>query len=117
MCDSMSAAYLDTMSQPKMEELRLKYPGVEVDDLPWPKDISHWSDRDLDIFVGSGGFIKPKRRRPDSELLICAPVKDETKREEKVEPQEDLCGALRGKCLGRGCSCPGYRRWPGVGGG
>lgn len=110
---------------------RLKYPGVEVDDLPWPKDISHWSDRDLDIFVGSGGrirdrfgqklcddksmvfaelpprrpdhlpqivqdrvrlksvlkmlampvlhpciagFIKPKRRRPDSELLICAPA-------------------------------------------
>lgn len=109
--------------------------GVDVQGLPWPSDISHWTDRDLDVFVGSGGFIKPKRKSsaapPSADAKaggskgadyiqqlpneLQEPPMQLQCQEVKVEPQEDLCGALRGKC--RACHCRGYRRCPGVGGG
>eukprot|EP00435_Cladocopium_sp_Y103_P001390 s2644_g1.t1 len=106
----------------KLEAIQQKYPGVDVQSLPWPPDISHWTDRDLDVFVGSGGFIKPKRkssaapRSADAKVagrngaddiqqlpaeLQESPMELQCQ-EVKVEPQEDLCGALRGKCRGDG---------------
>ncbi|CAJ1433506.1 unnamed protein product [Effrenium voratum] len=98
----------------EIREVLQKYPGIDAQSLPWPDDISQWTRRDIDIFVGSGGFIKPKRKATPTPSLSAEPLKAEPLKAEP--PQEDLCGTLRGKC--QGCqSCAGYRRWPGVGGG
>ncbi|CAE8686609.1 unnamed protein product, partial [Polarella glacialis] len=38
------------------------YPDIQVSSLPWPPGgISDWTRKDLEVFIGSGGFIKPKR--------------------------------------------------------
>ncbi|CAK0866256.1 unnamed protein product [Prorocentrum cordatum] len=34
----------------------------QASSLPWPPDANDWDLKGLEMFVGSGGFLKPKRR-------------------------------------------------------
>ncbi|CAK0866254.1 unnamed protein product [Prorocentrum cordatum] len=50
------------MDNPLLPSVLEKFPGVEASSLPWPPDANDWDLKGLEMFVGSGGFLKPKRR-------------------------------------------------------
>ncbi|CAK0899600.1 unnamed protein product [Prorocentrum cordatum] len=39
-----------------------RYPGVVS--LDFPPEALEWSEKEVDMFVASGGFLKPKRKKP-----------------------------------------------------
>ncbi|CAK9022038.1 Uncharacterized protein SCF082_LOCUS15618 [Durusdinium trenchii] len=50
------------MQNPHLKDVLVNFPDVVPDSLPWPKDADAWSLKDLEIFIGSGGFLKPKKK-------------------------------------------------------
>mmetsp|Transcript_42973 Transcript_42973/g.118842 ORF Transcript_42973/g.118842 Transcript_42973/m.118842 type:complete len:413 (-) Transcript_42973:30-1268(-) len=49
------------MDNPLLKAVLVQYPDVDAASLPWPAGANSWGERDLQVFVGSGGFLKPKR--------------------------------------------------------
>lgn len=47
---------------PLIAQVLLRYPDVQRDSLNFPPDSADWTEKDLDLFVGSGGFLKPKKK-------------------------------------------------------
>mmetsp|Transcript_26413 Transcript_26413/g.47633 ORF Transcript_26413/g.47633 Transcript_26413/m.47633 type:complete len:362 (-) Transcript_26413:12-1097(-) len=50
------------MSNPCLEKVLARYPGVDPAALDFPSGSEDWDEAGLDLFVGSGGFLKPKKR-------------------------------------------------------
>eukprot|EP00418_Pyrodinium_bahamense_P096732 CAMPEP_0179042494 /NCGR_PEP_ID=MMETSP0796-20121207/16689_1 /TAXON_ID=73915 /ORGANISM="Pyrodinium bahamense, Strain pbaha01" /LENGTH=402 /DNA_ID=CAMNT_0020738867 /DNA_START=125 /DNA_END=1333 /DNA_ORIENTATION=+ len=51
------------MDNPLLRDVMVNYPDVDATALPWPAGAESWDMKDLDLFVGSGGFLKPKKKR------------------------------------------------------
>jgi len=72
----------------RVEDLRERYPGFEQ---PLPADARHWAPEDLENYVESGGFIKPKASLPPK-----ASSKPQAPREDAVDgPQFAVADALK----------------------
>lgn len=52
------------LEHPSIQRALHRYPDVDASKLNFPSDALEWSEKELDLFVGSGGFLKPKRRKP-----------------------------------------------------
>eukprot|EP00435_Cladocopium_sp_Y103_P033457 s1142_g8.t1 len=52
------------LEHPSIQRALCRYPDVDASRLHFPSDALEWSEKELDLFVGSGGFLKPKRRKP-----------------------------------------------------
>lgn len=51
------------MDNPLIEKVLSRYPDVDRASLAFPADAEFWDERDLDLFIGSGGFVKPKKKQ------------------------------------------------------
>lgn len=49
-----------------------RYPDVAPGSLHFPPESVEWTEKDIDLFVGSGGFLKPKRK--PAVAAVAAPV-------------------------------------------
>jgi acyl-CoA thioesterase FadM len=49
------------MNNPRLKDVLVNFPDVDPASLAWPADADLWDAKDLEIFVGSGGFLKPKK--------------------------------------------------------
>lgn len=54
---------LSVNGNPLLPKVLADYPGVDISNLNWPPDAVSWDEKDLDLFIGSGGFIKPKKKK------------------------------------------------------
>lgn len=59
---------------PKIAEILERYPGVQGESLSWPEDVAEWSQKEIELFVGSGGFLKPRRARKAAKAPASAVV-------------------------------------------
>lgn len=58
-----------------IDHVLARYPGVSKESLNFPPDSTNWSEHDLDLFVGSGGFIKPKKKKQeDAPIVVPTPA-------------------------------------------
>eukprot|EP00434_Breviolum_minutum_P005962 symbB.v1.2.005258.t1/scaffold304.1/size234131/17 len=48
---------------PAVSRVLRRYPDVDISTLTFPSDAPEWTEQEFELFVGSGGFLKPKRRR------------------------------------------------------
>ena len=48
------------MENPLLSGVLEEFPDVDAAALPWPAGAEGWTAKELKIFIGSGGFIKPK---------------------------------------------------------
>lgn len=133
------------MDNPIVMKVLNKYPDVDGASFSWPADLSHWTERDVNVFIGSGGFIRPKKKKElpgaasalirakggapsaavqaqlpfstdPTSLASAAPQPEDSEMTPPREYMEDLFGVRRGRCLECN-SCLAYRRYPGIGGG
>ncbi|CAE8636629.1 unnamed protein product [Polarella glacialis] len=51
------------MPNPFIEEVLAKYPGVDRVALVFPPEADDWNETEVDLFIGSGGFLKPKKKK------------------------------------------------------
>lgn len=54
------------MNNPLLKTVRTNFPDVDLAALPWPADADTWEAKDLELFIGSGGFLKPKKKKAAS---------------------------------------------------
>ncbi|CAJ1352955.1 unnamed protein product [Effrenium voratum] len=50
------------MDNPHLKEVLVSFPDVVAESLPWPEGAETWSPKELELFIGSNGFLKPKRK-------------------------------------------------------
>mmetsp|Transcript_34155 Transcript_34155/g.94160 ORF Transcript_34155/g.94160 Transcript_34155/m.94160 type:complete len:474 (+) Transcript_34155:36-1457(+) len=48
---------------PTIARVLARYPDVEPGSLNFPPEAVEWAERDVDLFVGSGGFVTPKKQK------------------------------------------------------
>lgn len=51
------------MNNPNLKAVLVDFPDLDVSTLPWPADSDTWEVKDLQLFIGSGGFVKPKKKK------------------------------------------------------
>mmetsp|Transcript_3055 Transcript_3055/g.8252 ORF Transcript_3055/g.8252 Transcript_3055/m.8252 type:complete len:412 (-) Transcript_3055:297-1532(-) len=74
------------MNNPLLKTALTKYPDVDAASLPWPADADTWELKDLDLFIGSGGFLKPKKKKADAKP-VEASAKALAPEAKKSEPE------------------------------
>lgn len=52
------------MNNPNLKSVLVNFPDADAAALPWPADADTWEARELELFIGSGGFLKPKKKKP-----------------------------------------------------
>lgn len=52
------------MDNPHLKEVLANFPDVVPESLPWPAGAETWTTKELELFIGSGGFLKPKKKAP-----------------------------------------------------
>ena len=52
------------MPNPFIEKVFQKFPDVDPTSLVFPPDADDWDEQGLELFIGSGGFLKPKKTSP-----------------------------------------------------
>ena len=45
-----------------------------AESLPWPAGAETWTTKELELFIGSGGFLKPKKKAPAPAPAPAAPA-------------------------------------------
>lgn len=50
-------------TNPLIVKVLERFPDVAGESLPWPQDTASWTERDISVFVGSGGYIRPKQKK------------------------------------------------------
>eukprot|EP00746_Dinoflagellata_sp_MGD_P006520 gnl/MRDRNA2_/MRDRNA2_112765_c0_seq1.p1 gnl/MRDRNA2_/MRDRNA2_112765_c0~~gnl/MRDRNA2_/MRDRNA2_112765_c0_seq1.p1 ORF type:complete len:506 (-),score=81.11 gnl/MRDRNA2_/MRDRNA2_112765_c0_seq1:209-1726(-) len=64
---------------PLLPQVLADYPGFDISTLNWPPDAVSWNEKDLDLFIGSGGFIKPKKKpKAAAKPVVEAPPAENT---------------------------------------
>ncbi|CAK9036520.1 unnamed protein product [Durusdinium trenchii] len=48
---------------PTIATVLARYPDVTPSSLNFPADAAEWTEKEVDLFIGSGGFLKPKRKK------------------------------------------------------
>ncbi|OLQ00172.1 hypothetical protein AK812_SmicGene17181 [Symbiodinium microadriaticum] len=51
------------MDNPHLKSVLVEFPDVDAAALPWPAGAEEWEPKDLQLFIGSGGFLKPKKKK------------------------------------------------------
>eukprot|EP00930_Biecheleria_cincta_P029805 TRINITY_DN20685_c0_g1_i1.p1 TRINITY_DN20685_c0_g1~~TRINITY_DN20685_c0_g1_i1.p1 ORF type:complete len:424 (+),score=80.44 TRINITY_DN20685_c0_g1_i1:30-1274(+) len=51
------------MDHPQLQTVLLNFPDLDASSLPWPAGAESWEVKDLELFIGSGGFLKPKKKK------------------------------------------------------
>eukprot|EP00421_Protoceratium_reticulatum_P034656 CAMPEP_0168469446 /NCGR_PEP_ID=MMETSP0228-20121227/58220_1 /TAXON_ID=133427 /ORGANISM="Protoceratium reticulatum, Strain CCCM 535 (=CCMP 1889)" /LENGTH=57 /DNA_ID=CAMNT_0008485223 /DNA_START=83 /DNA_END=252 /DNA_ORIENTATION=- len=55
------------MDNPLLKKALANFPDVDPASLPWPDGAEAWALKELELFIGSGGFLKPRRKRPEAQ--------------------------------------------------
>ena len=50
------------MENPHLKDVLANFPDVVAKSLPWPAGADTWTAKELELFIGSGGFLKPKKK-------------------------------------------------------
>lgn len=66
------------MQNPLLKSVLVNFPDVDASALPWPADADTWEAKDLELFVGSGGFIKPKKKKLAAIAVVEQPKNEST---------------------------------------
>ncbi|CAJ1438022.1 unnamed protein product [Effrenium voratum] len=64
---------------PVIAKVLARYPDLAPSSLNFPPDAAEWSEKEVDLFVGSAGFIKPKRPKAAKPAGQAAPAYAEVK--------------------------------------
>jgi len=51
------------MDNPLLASVLKNFPDVQASSLSWPAGAESWDEKDLELFIGSGGFLKPKKEK------------------------------------------------------
>lgn len=63
------------MDNPHLKSVLAEFPDVDAAALPWPAGAEEWEPKDLQLFIGSGGFLKPKKKKaPEAKAASAASV-------------------------------------------
>lgn len=54
------------MNNPCLKAVLVAFPDVDAASLPWPEGADTWEQKDVELFIGSGGFLKPKKKKADA---------------------------------------------------
>mmetsp|Transcript_58702 Transcript_58702/g.188773 ORF Transcript_58702/g.188773 Transcript_58702/m.188773 type:complete len:411 (-) Transcript_58702:96-1328(-) len=80
------------MDNPLLKKALTNFPDIDPASLPWPADAGSWELKDLELFIGSGGFLKPKRKKAEAKAAQPQPKVSEpaaAKAEPGAKPAED----------------------------
>ena len=61
------------MPNPLIEKVLQKFPDVDRNSLVFPTEADDWDEQGLELFIGSGGFLKPKKK-PAAAVAPATPV-------------------------------------------
>ena len=61
------------MPNPLIEKVLQKFPDVDRNSLVFPTEAVDWDEQGLELFIGSGGFLKPKKK-PAAAVAPATPV-------------------------------------------
>ncbi|CAK0903761.1 unnamed protein product [Prorocentrum cordatum] len=56
------------MANPLIDRILARYPGTARDSLTFPPESAEWDEKELELFIGSGGFVKPKRKKKAADV-------------------------------------------------
>ncbi|CAE7724534.1 unnamed protein product [Symbiodinium sp. CCMP2592] len=62
------------MENPHLKSILAEFPDVDAAALPWPAGAEEWEPKDLQLFIGSGGFLKPKKKKATEAKAASASV-------------------------------------------
>jgi len=57
------------MDNPLLASVLKNFPDVQASSLSWPAGAESWDEKDLELFIGSGGFLKPKKKKVEPKKL------------------------------------------------
>jgi len=60
---ALGLALVTTMENPLVAKVLARFPDVAPGSLTFPPEAESWTEKDVELFVGSGGFLKPKKRQ------------------------------------------------------
>ncbi|CAE7458011.1 unnamed protein product [Symbiodinium natans] len=61
------------MDNPHLKSVLAEFPDVDAAALPWPPGAETWEAKDVQLFIGSGGFLKPKKSKKAAEVKTAPP--------------------------------------------
>lgn len=61
------------MNNPLLKSVLVSFPDVDAASLPWPDGAEAWTVQELELFIGSGGFLKPKKKKAAAKAVPKAP--------------------------------------------
>eukprot|EP00746_Dinoflagellata_sp_MGD_P002100 gnl/MRDRNA2_/MRDRNA2_104039_c0_seq1.p1 gnl/MRDRNA2_/MRDRNA2_104039_c0~~gnl/MRDRNA2_/MRDRNA2_104039_c0_seq1.p1 ORF type:complete len:413 (-),score=83.15 gnl/MRDRNA2_/MRDRNA2_104039_c0_seq1:72-1310(-) len=81
------------MNNPRLKTVLVDFPDFDASTLPWPADADTWEVKDLQLFIGSGGFVKPKKKKVVAKAATPVPngyPKPVAPEPDQVSPKESV---------------------------
>jgi len=60
------------MDNPLLSSVISNFPDVDPKTLQWPEGANSWTAKDLELFIGSGGFLKPKKKKAEAPKAVAS---------------------------------------------
>lgn len=64
------------MANPLIDLVLARYPGTTRDSLTFPPESAEWEEKEVELFIGSGGFVRPKRKKKATDVVTEGPGAD-----------------------------------------